>query len=184
MENRTSRRAFLQKSAMATTGIALLSSPLVHAFKNQDCPFEGYNPFAEETTDLRTQTFGKYLKVSGSILDQTSQSPLPNATVEVWHLSPNSKKYRHQAKFKTDRFGNYSFYTDVPNKELGKAKRIYFRVSHDQQTYFTELIVSETGCYITSKHWEENQALGNRLFPEKSTFLNETAIQFNLSMKS
>ena len=72
MKNYPSRRLFLQKTAMATTGITLLSSTAaIHALSLEDVPFNGYNPFAEEKTDLRSSTFGgKYVTVKGNIYNE------------------------------------------------------------------------------------------------------------------
>ena len=115
-------------------------------------------------------------------LNKNGITPLKNATVEVWHLSPNSSKYRHRAKLKTDDEGNYQFITDFPNKEKGKSARIYFKVSSSENISFTELALTEQGAHITSDHWEKNRNLGEKLFPQKETFLGETTIHFNFSV--
>ncbi len=182
MEKTTPRRAFLQKSVMATTSIALLSSQMVNAFTTDQSPFEGYNPFAEEKTDLRKNFFGKQLAVSGTIYNDLGTA-LPDATVEVWHLSSDSGKFRHRGKFKTDAFGHYAFQTDFPGKEPAKRNRIYFKISKGEATYFTELVISGDKAYVTSKHWEENKDLGDETLPESSTFLNETSIKFNIKFR-
>ena len=55
MKSHPSRRLFLRNSAMATTGIALFSSTtFANTFTSYDSPFDGYNPYVEEKTDLRT----------------------------------------------------------------------------------------------------------------------------------
>lgn len=179
MKKSTSRRLFLQKTAMATTGLALVSSNVFSAFASET-PYDGYNPYSEEKTDLRTTIFGKHVHVQGTLYDKTGSIPIEGATVEVWHMSPNSKKYRHRAKFKTDANGTYSFITDFPNHEIASTARIYFKVNHGNGSFFTELAVGESGAYISSKHWEENQQLGKKLFPTTETFLNTTTINFNL----
>ena len=183
MRNITSRRSFLQKSAIATTGIALLSSNVVNAFSD-NCPYDGYNPYTDAKTDLRTVSLGQHIKVKGSIYGKTGLSPISNAKIEVWHLSPNSSKYRHRGKLKTNAAGEYSFITDFPNKEDGKSHRIYFKVSDSNKTYFTELILGSIipAAYITSKHWEENQELGEKILPVSEKFLNTTTINFNISI--
>ena len=173
----------MQKSAIATTGIALLSSNVVNALTD-NCPYEGYNPYTDTKTDMRTVSFGQHIKVKGSIYDKTGLSPISNAKIEVWHLSPNSSKFRHRGKLKTNAEGEYSFITDFPDKEQGKSHRIYFKVSNTNKTYFTELILGSTSpsSYITSKHWEENQELGKKLMPVSEKFLNTTTINFNISI--
>lgn len=180
MKEATSRRSFLQKTAWATTGIALLSSGIASAFTEEN-PFDGYNPYADAKTDLRTSLLGTYLEISGIILN-SEKHPLQNITVEVWHLSPNSKKYRHRAKLTTDASGRYTFKTDQPNNLKGKAPRIYFKVSNGDTTYFTELITGEHAC-ITSKHFEENnEALGSLLMPTTTKGIFGKKIDFNISI--
>lgn len=184
MKKPTPRRAFLRKSVMATTGITLFSSQVLSALTMSTSPYEGYNQFAEEKTDLRTQFFGKQLKVSGTIYDSQGALPLSEASVEVWHLSPGSSKYRHRGKFKTDALGQYQFHTDFPNKEKGKSGRIYFKVSKGETSYFTELVVSPFDAFVTAKHWKENSQLGEKVYPTHNVFLNEATIQFNISLSN
>ncbi|WP_157961059.1 hypothetical protein [Lutibacter citreus] len=184
MNHNSSRRLFLRNTAMVTTGIALFSSTsAINAFTKEACPFEGYNPYAEETSDLRTSSiYGKHLSVEGIIFDKTGTFPLSNTSVEVWHLSPNSNKYKHQAILKTNNKGEYNFVTDFPNKETGKMSRIYFKVSNNSKTYFTELLVNDFGAHITGKHWEENYQLKEKLFPLKEGASNFSTVQFNISI--
>jgi hypothetical protein len=183
MKNLPSRRLFLRNSAIATTSIALFSSStFATTFTSNDSPFDGYNPYAEEKSDLRTSSFGKYLQLKGQIFDATGTFTLANAAIEVWHLSPNSKKFKHRAKLKTDKLGEYSFITDFPNKEIGKCARIYFKVSNSTKEYFTELIVTDFGAHISSKHWEQSNQLGDKLLPFKEGSLASSTITFNISI--
>ena len=186
MKKTTSRRNFLGKSAMATTGLALLATGVsAHAFNSVKSPFEGYNPYAPVKTDLRKNIFGKHVQVSGKIYNRDGTATLSDASVEVWHLSPNSKKFRHRAKFHTDREGAYRFITDMPEREMGKAHKIYFRISAKGKSYFTELSIGTTGAYISGEHWEKNYQLGEeRLFPTHKVFLNQSNINFNISLNN
>lgn len=181
MSHSTSRRLFLAKSALATTGLALLSSNTLTAFST-DTPFEGYNSFAEEKTDLRTELLGKEAKVSGKIFSKEGLLPIAGALIEVWHLSPNSKKFRHRAKFRTNQFGEYSFVTDFPEQDGNLCPRIYFKVSNNEKSTFSELLINKQGSFITSKHWEQHSQLGNRLEPEFSKAFNRLNVTFNLSL--
>jgi hypothetical protein len=184
MKNSISRRLFLGKTAVASAGIAFLSSnSVLHAFSASESPFEGYNPYAEEKTDLRTSGFeGNHVTVVGSVFDKTGNVAIPNASIEVWHLSPNSTKYRHMAKLKTNSSGQYRFITDFPNRESGKLSRIYFKISYKEESYFTEVALNQFGAYISDAHWEKNRQLGEKLFPEKDTFLNHSTVTFNMSI--
>lgn len=184
MKINTSRRLFLRKSAMATTGAVFLSSTsVINALTLESSPFNGYNPYAEEKTDLRASSlFGDHVTVTGTIFDKTGISPVPNVLIEVWHLSPNSNKYGHKAKLRTNEKGEYQFITDFPNKEEGKMPRIYFKVSSKNDTYYTDLAINNFGAIISDKHWEKNNQLGEKLFPKKGSILGQTIITFNISI--
>lgn len=183
MKETTSRRLFMRNTSIAVTGLAILTPALTSAFSTSENPYAGYNPYAESKRDLRTGIFNtNTIAVKGTIYQKDGVTPLKEALVEVWHLSPNSSKYRHRAKLRTDDEGRYEFLTDFPNKEEGKATRIYFKVSSLEDTTFTELLLSSSGAHITGEHWERNQKLGAKLFPKKTDFLNITTFQFNLSI--
>lgn len=181
MKESASRRLFLQKTAMASTGLALISSDVVFAFTSE-APYDGYNPYSEEKTDLRTTIFDKHVRVNGIVYDKTGTTPLDGATIEVWHMSPHSNKYRHRAKLKSNTEGKYNFITDFPNKAESLTARIYFKINYNGDSYFTELAIGEQSVNITSKHWEENQHLKDKLFPTSEHFLNTTTINFNVSI--
>jgi len=186
MGKTTSRRSFLSNSLMATTSLAIISSTgIARAFTSDESPFQGYNPFAPITSDLRTYPFGEHVAVSGTIYDERGISPLSGVTVEVWHLSPNTKKYRHRARFQTDDSGTYRFITDLPGREMGKNFKVYFKISNVELTYFTELSFNNSGAYISGKHWEKNHQLGEeRLFPKHETRLDTSIINFNISLNN
>jgi len=181
MNNTTSRRFFLKKSALVTSAVGLLSTQAIASSMFEDkTPYKGYNPYIDETSDLRTNTLSNYVEVTGTLFDTSGKIPLNGVQIEVWHLSPNSSKYRHRGKFFTDANGNYTFKTNFPNREKGKAPRIYFKISTPQKKSFSELIIQKTGASITSLQWKKNQALGNRLLPSSSNYLTKQKIIFNL----
>ncbi len=181
MNHSTSRRSFLMKSAMATTGLSLLSASSISAF-TVDTPFDGYNPFADEKTDLRKNLFGNETMVRGRIYDHESLTPLSNVLIEVWHMSTESGKYRHRAKLYTNDAGEYSFITDFPSAQQYQCPRIFFKVSKGESTAYTELLMNDRGPFITSKHWEEHQILGEKTQPEFTKFLNRSTIDFNITI--
>jgi protocatechuate 3,4-dioxygenase beta subunit len=173
----------MQKSAFAITGLAVLTPVLTSAFTASESPYLGYNQYAETKSDLRAGIFNtNSVTVKGTIYKKDGTSPIKNATVEVWHLSPNSTKYRHRAKLQTDEQGNYEFITDFPNKEEGKSPRIYFKVSNSEDSSFTELILNNSGAHISCEHWKKNNQLGDKLFPKREDFLNQSTVQFNISI--
>ncbi|RNC88613.1 MAG: hypothetical protein ED555_13355 [Allomuricauda sp.] len=175
MEKTTPRRSFLEKSLKASVALAIGSSTMpAMAFENGN--------HKTSRTNLRTLPFGKYVSVEGTIFEKDGRTPLSNATVEVWHLSPGSETIGHQGELKTDAAGAYHMLTDIPNREFGKHHKIHFKVSRDGDSYTTELSFNGYGAYISGKHWEENRQLEDHLlFPTHETFLNKTTIQFNLT---
>ena len=139
---------------MASAGLACITpATSLKAFTANDSPFKGYNPFAEEKKDLRVYPFGEHLEVFGAVYDASGQQTLEGAKIEVWHLSPNSEKFRHRAKLTTDSRGAYRFITDKPNREYGKHYKVFFRVSCQGESFFTELSYNNTQAFISSKHW-------------------------------
>lgn len=183
MKQPTSRRRFMRNSALAMTGLAIVSPSITSAMNFAHCPFSGYNPYAENTHDLRHGLLGgNTVSVQGTIFKNDGVTPVSNAMLEVWHLSPNSKKYRHRGKLQTDEHGSYRFLTDFPNKEAGRQARIYFKVSTADKMEFTELLLSQNGPLITSTHWEKNQTLGDRLFPKQQPGVGRAEIHFNFSI--
>lgn len=183
MKNTTSRRLFMRNSAFAITGFAVLTPTITSAFTTAESPYLGYNPYAETKTDLRSGIFNfNSVMVKGTIFGDDGITPVSNAVVEVWHLSPHSVKYRHRAKIIADEQGNYEFTTDFPNREAGKNARIYFKVSNSEKTNFTELILNTSGAHITGEHWVKNQKLEDKLFPKKTSLADQTHIQFNISL--
>ncbi len=183
MKNSTSRRLFMRNSAFAITGLAVLTPTISSAFTASENPYMGYNPYAEAKNDLRAGIFNfSSVTIKGTIYERDGVTPLKNASLEVWHLSPNSSKYRHRAKLQTNEKGDYEFITDFPNREKGKSPRIYFKVSNSEGSNFTELILNNSGAYITGEHWKKNKQLGDKLFPKKEDFLNQSTVHFNISI--
>lgn len=183
MKNNTSRRRFLRNTAFVTTGISLLSSSEITSAVIPSQDLEGYNPFAEEKTDLRTdKLFGDHLKVKGKIFDKNGIGMVSNASIEVWHLSPNGRKYRHRAKLKTNDRGEYEFITDYPGKAEGKSRKINFKVTAGHKSYTTGLLLSTVGAHIDSEHWKSNKQLGDKLLPKQKEEFGQKSIKFNFSI--
>tara|TARA_R110000764_G_scaffold175227_1_gene261552 strand:+ start:506 stop:1069 length:564 start_codon:yes stop_codon:yes gene_type:complete len=186
MEKNYPRRLFLGKTLLAATGLMCVpTGAIAKELGANSAPFKGYTPYTDIKTDLRTSFLGKEVSVSGKIYDATGKSTIPNALIEVWHLSPEKKVYKHRGKMFTDDDGRYQFITDWPNREPGKQHRIYFKVSNAGKTIFTELLFSDFGANITGEHWEANNHIGNELlFPEMEKSLFRTKINFNFSLKT
>ena len=184
MRTNPTRRLFLRNTALTAVGIALVPSAILAKQHTKNFgSFKDHVPSVPCTSDLRTLPFvGKQLTVKGCVYDKSGLYPLANASIEVWHLSPNSNKFSHKAKLVSNASGEYLFQTDFPNKEEGKSPRIYFKVSHGVTSYSTELLVSDYDAHITGEHWERNKQLESKLFPKKTGTFNASTITFNLSI--
>jgi hypothetical protein len=178
-EKDNTRRNFLKRVGLASGGVMLFSSgSMLQAFTNS-VPYEGYNPFAEEKVDMRTSLNSEnHLKIFGKVFSRKKLNPVPHVKLEVWHLSPNSNKYRHQAKMLTSKEGDYQFFTDIPGKQAGKTPRIFFKITGNDGSYFTELIIGRQQTYITGHHWEKNRGLGGLLYP----VMRNANINFNITI--
>jgi protocatechuate 3,4-dioxygenase beta subunit len=180
----SSRRSFLGKTSAAVLGVAVLSSQnVIASIFNSQAPFEGYNPYTDQCNDLRTQRFGtETLCIHGTLFCAASKAVIADAKIEVWHLSPQSKKYGHRGYFFTDSQGGYLFKTNFPNRKEGRAARIFFKISSDKGTEFTELLLDSNTAYINDKHWVKNKGLQEKLFPKYNKGLFETNIEFNFTL--
>jgi|TARA_R110002051_G_scaffold1246_1_gene6852 protocatechuate 3,4-dioxygenase beta subunit len=184
MEENYPRRLFLGKTLLAATGLICVPTGVIaNEIGSKSAPLKGYAPYTGLKTDLRTSFLGKEVLVAGKIYNADGKSTIPNALIEVWHLSPEKNIYEHHGKMYTDYDGRYQFITDWPNREQGKQYRIYFKVSKNRKSVFTELIFNQSGAHISDKHWEKNQQLAeNLLFPSIETFLNRSTINFNFTI--
>ncbi len=181
MENLYARRNFLKNVALTSTGVLFLSSTsILQAFNKNECPFDGYNPYSEEKTDLRKFLLSdNHITIKGMVFNKSNLNALSNATIEVWHLSPNSKRYGHQAKMTVNSNGEYTFITDFPNRELGKYAKVFFKISSGDKVTFTELSLSNDDAFINHKHYAENIQLGDNLLPTFKIVNNQKIITFN-----
>ncbi|MEP6262887.1 MAG: hypothetical protein ABJ092_15020 [Gillisia sp.] len=179
MNKISSRRLFIKNMSFVSLGAIYLCSTNDLNALNPKNLFPGYNPYSPYKTDLRdSKFFGDHLNISGRIYSKKDLSLLEKVRLEVWHLSPISLKYRHHGKLEINSNGEYFFLTDFPGKENGKSARIYFKLSNENSSYTTQLLVTRSNAFITGDHWKENQILGDQLLPVK----NNTNIQFNLTL--
>lgn len=175
----TSRRKFIRTAGLVSAGFMLVTPESVNAMYNEASPFHGYNPYADSVTDMRKSlNRGDHIKVTGKVYSREGLQELSDVKLEVWHLSPGIKKYRHQAQLTTNEFGEYQFLTDMPEREMGKGARIYFKVTTTNRSYFTELLIGTYNAYITGDHWQQNNCLGDLMQPLKQ----QSTIQFNLAI--
>ena len=179
MDTTSSRRGFIRNTSLATLGASLISTSAIYALgENVDT---GLSNIDLKPLDMRRSgIFGKHLKVTGILYGSDAKSVVPNSTIEVWHKTDNAFTPTSRTTITTNEKGQYSFLTDMPTRENGKAKRVYFKVKNGAKSYTTELIIHLTGADITSSHWEMSNKLGDKLFPSTEHFLNKTNVNFNL----
>ena len=183
MSTSISRRGFLGNLTLATTGIALSSTAsVVSALTEDQQVLNANNPQPNTTADMRQTLLGKQVSVKGTVFNKDGSATVPNARIEVWHLSPNSKDYGHRATFTSDANGNYKFITDVPYTTNGTISSIHFKISRRESSYVSQLWMNEHSAYIDSDHWERNQHLGELLLPKKECGYLCDEIRFNFSI--
>ena len=86
MKKTTSRRLFLQRSAIATTGIALLSTGIARAFDSES-PYDGNNPFLEDETDLVLNETGTHISYMHWIANQQLRDKLFPTSEKILNTS-------------------------------------------------------------------------------------------------
>lgn len=172
------RRNFLKNSFLASGGLVLI--PTILSASNTE--FKSVKN-SSNVSDIRKKLFGKQIEIIGQIFDSSGKSTLRGATIEFWHLSPNSNEMGHNGSLLTDENGCYRIVTDYPNREFGKHTTIHYKVTKGEQSSLTELKFSDLAAHITDKHWERNHLLGEELlFPKIEISLNRTKINFNFTI--
>jgi protocatechuate 3,4-dioxygenase beta subunit len=178
MKDNPSRRNFFKTSGIVAAGVLLFS---VGATKYCMADTVAEYELTNGTPDLRT--FGnKHITIKGNVYDKTGTNTVHGAIVEIWHLSPGLKEYKHRAKVITNSKGEYKFITDLPDRDPGMMPRVYFSISHESSSYTTELLINDNGAHITGKHWEKNNQLGQKLFPKKEMLANHSIITFDITI--
>jgi hypothetical protein len=177
MKDQSTRRFFIRNTIMATVGFSVLPSLHLNATAQKELNS------ASLKSDVGIGGLSeKKLVVKGKIYDKTGTFARSNASIEVWHLSPHTKRYEYCKNIIPNTLGEYQFTTDFPEKEFGKLPRVHFKVVTKERSYKTELIVSDFGAYISDRHWELNKQLGDSVFPDFSQSKNISKIVFNLSV--
>ncbi len=154
--------AGLLSGGLATFGLGLSPQSLFAAGHRRDLPY--YHPGAPLTSDLR-HADGGALTLRGTVYGPDGKTPLPGATVEVWHCDPRGRfdfgtHFAYRGKTHTDAHGAYTFRTNFPGQhaENGRRKmsRIFVLVQQPgHQESFSELYFDRNqNPYVHSRHWQ------------------------------
>lgn len=168
-----SRRSFLKKSTIASLGTTLLGSNLLA--KQEDCPIPSetqeittsdlygqgpfYTPDAPQLNknELAEQNEnGDRLILSGYILDNNTQKPLPNTEIDVWHADNNgqydNEGYKLRGKAYSDENGFYTIKTIKPGLYLNGAtyrpSHIHFKITPPNESTLITQLYFEDDPYI------------------------------------
>ena len=176
------KQSFREHSTRANSDSAnSLANHVADCHKVQISPYNGYKNLAVISNDLRSDPFGDVLEVRGNLYACDRTVPLSDVSIEVWHLSPNSEKFNHRARFHTEEFGHYRFLTDMPGRELGKNYKIYFKISYRAETYFTALSFSNSSVFIANRLNRNKQIIEESKPSElRALKLNMTRINFDI----
>ena len=175
MTNSKSRRTFIGRVTLASVGTMLF--PTV-AVCNTNLRKQANGIFFHKM-DISTPLFEtKTLCVQGRVFNKKGTVLNANAFVEV--LSPNKRHSLGKVMVSTE--GHYQIKVNYPQREKGKMAQLNLKVSSHEDSYETELMVSDFDAFISNGHWERNHLLGEKLFPRKIGDNTTHKILFNLSI--
>lgn len=162
----SSRRNFLRSAGLfsgaLTLGSGLLPQKAAAYTGSYGLPY--YKPGAPLAMDLR-QGNGQAFTLRGVVYQHDGRTPLPGATVEIWHCNEQgrfdfSNRYQFRGKAVTDQHGTYHFKTNFPGRyrESGAAKmsRIFVLVrGAAHKEFFSQLYFDrQKRPYIDHRHWD------------------------------
>ena len=122
-----------------------------------------------------------FLEISGTVYASDCKTPIPNATVEIWHANQGEYNIEtneylgseydenfYRGQINTDSFGNYSFLTVFPGKYLNgsyyRPSHIHYKVSY-LNTELTTQIYFEGDTSISLDPWASSESAINRIIP-------------------
>jgi protocatechuate 3,4-dioxygenase beta subunit len=159
MQDRTeSRRAFLQMTAVAATGLStgaatafaqseLAPTPACHDGDAPTLPeIEGpfYKPRSPERADLvEGDTGARLVELQGYVLTRSCR-PVARVLLDLWHADQNGdydeRGFRYRGHVLTDAGGAYRFRTIMPAPYPGRTRHYHFKVlSIGRQLLTTQL---------------------------------------------
>lgn len=153
------------------------------AIASRQSPYPGYLPIAPVKNDLRVSFSGTAIQVQGLISDHRGRILPGPIRLEIWHLSPNSRKYNHRAITYTNEIGGYLFITDLPNRESGLNYKIYFRISFKDKSYFTHLSFNHCAAFMATRNFEKQlKPSEKKISLEDSLITDQSIIKLNVAL--
>ena len=116
-----------------------------------ESPYNGYIPLSPIKSDLRKSSSQEYLLIRGKIFDKSGSWPVGNAGIEVWHLTPGTRDFKHRAKLISDSTGAFQLITDLPARQPGHNFKVFFKISVGVITYYTHLSFNHSMAWLAKR---------------------------------
>ena len=122
-----------------------------------------------------------FLEISGTVYASDCKTPIPNATVEIWHANQGEYNIEtneylgsqydenfYRGQINTDNFGNYSFLTVLPGKYLNgsyyRPSHIHYKISYLNTELITQIYFAGDTS-ISLDPWASSENALNRIIP-------------------
>ena len=187
MENNNYQRRNFLKSLLGLSVFSMIPFKIT-AFNNlQDCittpDIEGpyYIPNSPNISILTPPEISSdFLFITGTVYANDCNTPIPNATVDVWHsnkgvydsatnsyLNSSYDNTLYRAKIFTDENGNYAYQTVLPVKYLNgnyyRPSHIHYKASYNNQNELTTQLYFENDTSIPIDPWASSSSAENRI---------------------
>ena len=184
--NNNQRRFFLK--SLLGIGFFSMFPFKITAFNNlQECittsDIEGpyYIPNSPNISILNPpEIISNFLFITGTVYANNCITPIPNATVDVWHsnkgeydsktnsyLNSSYDNTLYRGKIYTDNNGNYAYQTVLPGKYLNgnyyRPSHIHYKASYNNQNELTTQLYFENDTSIPIDPWASNPSAENRI---------------------
>lgn len=196
-------------------GISQLVEIINHERPENAVGYALIGPYYRSNAPLRKQgecinvfsTHQKKVKISGRVYDLINNTPIANATIDVWQAAsnglyekqdPNQPEMNLRGKFKTDKNGNFELValmptaypvpTDGPTGELLKnAKRQPYRPAHihfiisaaDYDTLITQVFIKGDNLVNSDPVFTANESMSGEFIEEGGDY----RLNYNFQLK-
>jgi len=188
------RRRFISKSTVGALSTLFISKGVVGITCDLTSP-DILGPFYLSGSPSKTQIAatgepGERLFISGKVLGNDCQTPLPGAVIEVWQADDDGC-YHHPSSCGQENFklygqmvsntsGNYEFETILPGKYLNgsdfRPSHIHFKITGpDQKALITQLYF-EGDTSIPNDPWAANPKAKSRIVPLSTDTQGKTGV--------